>query len=115
MDPLEKETLDMPKKFTYVSSLMSNEEREQLQLVLLNNIDVFAWSHLDMVGINLMVASHELNIIVMTRPVRQKVRCFHPDGHQIIHMEVDNLLRVGFIREVKYPERLANVVVVPKK
>ena len=29
-------------------------------------------------------------------------------------MEVD-LLRVGFIREVKYPEWLANVVVVPKK
>ena len=30
-------------------------------------------------------------------------------------MEVDNLLASGFIREVKYPEWLANVVVVPKK
>ena len=30
-------------------------------------------------------------------------------------MEVDNLLRVGFIREVKYPQWLANVVVVLKK
>ena len=30
-------------------------------------------------------------------------------------MEVDNLLRAGFIREVKYPEWLANVVVVLKK
>ena len=39
----------------------------------------------------------------------------HPDRHQIIHMEVDNLLRAGFIREVKYPELLANMVVVPKK
>ena len=28
---------------------------------------------------------------------------------------MDNLLRAGFIREVKYPEWLANVVVVPKK
>ena len=28
---------------------------------------------------------------------------------------MDNLLRVGFIREVKYQEWLANVVVVPKK
>ena len=28
---------------------------------------------------------------------------------------MDNLLKVEFIREVKYPERLANVVVVPKK
>ena len=30
-------------------------------------------------------------------------------------MEVDNLLTVGFIREVKYPKCLVNVVVVPKK
>ena len=30
-------------------------------------------------------------------------------------MKVDNLLRAGFIREVKYPEWLANMVVVPKK
>ena len=68
-----------------------------------------------MVGINPTVASHKLNIIPMTIPVRQKVRCFHPDRHQIIQMEVDNLLSAGFIKEVKYPEWLANVVVVPKK
>ena len=28
---------------------------------------------------------------------------------------MDNLLEAGFIREIKYPEWLANVVVVPKK
>ena len=43
------------------------------------------------------------------------MRRFHLDYHQIIQTEVDNLLRAGFIREVKYPEWLANVVVVPKK
>ena len=42
MDPLEKETLDGLEKFTYVSSLLSNEEKEQLLLILLNNIDVYA-------------------------------------------------------------------------
>ena len=47
--------------------------------------------------------------------MRQKVRRFHLARHQIIQMEVDNLLRAGFIREVKYPEWLANVVMVPKK
>ena len=30
-------------------------------------------------------------------------------------MEVDNLLRACFIKEVKYPEWLANMVVVPNK
>ena len=42
VDPIEKIMLDEPKKFTYISSLMSDEEREQLRFVLLNNIDVFA-------------------------------------------------------------------------
>ena len=68
-----------------------------------------------MVGINPTMVSHKLNIIPTIRPVRQKVRCFHPDRHQIIQAEVDNLLRAGFIKEVKYPECMANVVVVPKK
>ena len=52
MDPLEKVTLDGLEKFTYINSLLSDEENEQLRLVLLNNIDVFAWSHSDVVGIN---------------------------------------------------------------
>ena len=103
MDPLKKVTLDGPKKFTYISSLLSNEEREQLRLVLLNNIDVFAWSHSYMVEINPTVASHKLNIIPTAKLIRQKVRCFHPDHHQIIQTEVDNLPRAGFIKEVKYP------------
>ena len=37
------------------------------------------------------------------------------DQCQIIQAEVDNLLALGFIREIKYPEWLANVVVVPKE
>ena len=77
MDPLEKVALDGLEKFTYVNSLLSNQESEQLQLVLLNNIDVFIWSHSDMVGINPMVASHKLNIILAVRPIRQKVRRIH--------------------------------------
>ena len=71
MDPLEKVILDEAKKFTYASSLLSEEEREQLQLMLLNNMDVFAWSHSDMAGINSAVASHKLKIIPAAKPVRQ--------------------------------------------
>ena len=85
MDPLEKVTLDEWEKFTYVRSLLSNEEREQLQLILLNNIDVFTWSQSDMVEINSMVASHKFNVIPNAKPVRQKMRRFHPARHQIIH------------------------------
>ena len=94
VDPLESVVLDGPEKVTYVSSLLSSKENEHLQRVLLRNIDVCTWNHLNMTGIDLMLASHKLNII---------------------QTEVDNLLREGFIKEVKYPEWLANVVVIPKK
>ena len=68
-----------------------------------------------MAGIDPTLASHKLNVIATAKPVRQKIRRFHPDRHQIIQTEVHNLSSAGFIREVKYPEWLANVVVVPKK
>ena len=105
---------DGPENFTNISSLLSNEEREHLRLMLVNNIYVFAWKHLDMIGINPTMASHKLNIIPAARPIRHKVRYFHPIRHQIIQTKVDNLLRTSFIREVKYLEWLANVVVAPK-
>ena len=103
MDPLETVALDGPKKFTYVNSLLSKEEKEQLQRILLRNINVFAWNHSDMTGIVLMLASHKLNVIPSKKPMRQKVRRFHPHHHQIMQIELDNL------------EWLANVVVVINK
>ena len=61
------------------------------------------------------MASHKLIDLPTAKTVRQRVRWFHSNRHQIIQAEVDNLLAAGFIREVKYPEWLANVTVVPKK
>ena len=68
-----------------------------------------------MVGISPIHASHKLNVISSARLIRQRVRRSHPDHHQVIQAKVDNILKAGFIREVKYPEWLANVAVVPKK
>ena len=104
MSPIETIAMDGSEKFTYVSTLLSNEEKEQLQHVLLENVDVFAWCHSDMVGIDQMLASHKLNIITSTKPIRQKIRRFHLDLHQIIQTNVNNLLRACFIKELKYPE-----------
>ncbi|KAJ9567722.1 hypothetical protein OSB04_003688 [Centaurea solstitialis] len=44
-----------------------------------------------------------------------KSRKFAPECNKVINDEVDNLLKTGKIREVKYPKWLANVVVVQKK
>ena len=115
MDPLEVVSLDGSERFIYISTHLSKEEKAWLRQVIQFNTEVFAWTNADMPGISPIHASHKLNIAPSARPVRQKVRRFHPDRHLVIQTEVDNLLHNGFIRIVKYLEWLANVVVVPKK
>ena len=112
VDPLETVSLDGSDICVYISTLLSEEEICQ---VIQFNADVFTWTHADMPGISQVQASHKLNVTPSARPVRQKVRHFHPDRYSIIRTEVKNLLQNEFIRAVKYPEWLANVVVVLKK
>ena len=70
MDPLEIIALDRLEKFTYVSTLLSSQVKEQLQHLLLGNADVLAWIHLDMVRIDPTLDSHKLNIIASAKPIR---------------------------------------------
>ena len=70
MDPLESILLDGPDKHTYVSSLLSEEEKEQFRQVFIGNIDVFAWTHSDMIDISPMHASHKLNVVPSAKPVK---------------------------------------------
>ena len=61
------------------------------------------------------MASHKLNVMPSSHHVRQKVRHFHPNRQKIIQTEIDKLVATRFIKEVKYSDWFANVVVVPKK
>ena len=70
VDPLEAVALDGPEKHTYISTLLASEEKEQLRHVLLGNKDIFAWSHSNMAGIDPTLASHKLNVITATKPMR---------------------------------------------
>ena len=57
-----------------------------------------------MKGIHPSIAFHRLNVLLTARPVRQKVRRFHPDKQKVIRDEIDKLLEAGFIKEVEYPD-----------
>jgi len=57
---------------------------------------------------------HKLNVDPNHRPVKQRRRTFAAERNQAVAEEVEKLLKVGFIREVDYPEWLANVVLVKK-
>ncbi|RVW92792.1 hypothetical protein CK203_042578 [Vitis vinifera] len=89
---------------TNISSLLTPEETQKMQNALKQNYDIFAWAHSDMKGIDPSITSHKLNVLPTARPIRQKVKRFHPNRQKIIRMEIDKLLESGFIREVDYPD-----------
>ena len=77
-------------------------------------MDVFAWSHEDMPGIDPSVITYRLNMYSSFKPVLQKKRVFAPEWDKAIKEEVQKLTVVKFIREVYYSNWLANVVMVKK-
>ena len=67
-----------------------------------------------MPGISPKVIEHKLNVNPKKKPFQQKRRVFTLEQNQAITNKVNKLLTAGFIREVYYPEWLANVVLVKK-
>jgi hypothetical protein len=61
-----------------------------------------------------LIIVHRLNVDPGSRPIKQRMRTFAPERNQTIAAEVSKLLAAEFIREVDYPEWLANVVLVKK-
>uniref|UniRef100_A0A2N9HFP5 RNA-directed DNA polymerase n=1 Tax=Fagus sylvatica TaxID=28930 RepID=A0A2N9HFP5_FAGSY len=105
---------DEPSKTTSIGTKMDRAIREAMISFLKSNLDVFAWTHDDMPGIDPSTICHKLNVDPSIRPIKQKRRVFAPDRNQAISDEVEKLLTAGFIREVFYPDWLANVVMVKK-
>ncbi|RVW68623.1 Transposon Ty3-I Gag-Pol polyprotein [Vitis vinifera] len=82
---------------------MTQEETQSIQNILRSNHDIFAWTHSDMKGIHPSIASHKLNVFPAARPIRQKIRRFHPDRQRVIQDEINKLLEAGFIRSFPLP------------
>ena len=116
VEELEEVILDesRPGRTTRMGTLASPTVRQDLANFLRMNQDVFAWSHEDMPGIDPLVIVHMLNVNLDSSPVRQKKRVFAQERDKAVAEEVRKLLEAGFIREVYYPDWLANVVMVRK-
>ena len=106
---------DDPEHLAYIGSKLAEDLKSLLIQFLRQNRDVFAWKQVDMGGIDPTVITHGLNTSPSFKPVKQKRRSFAPERLKSINEEVSKLLQVGAIREVEYPEWLANVVLVKKE
>ena len=105
---------DQPEHLVYIGSRLAKDVRDLLVHFLKQNIDMFAWKQEDMGGIDPAVITHKMNVSSSFKPIKQK-RSFAPERQKAINEEVKKLLQAKAIREVEYPDWLANVVLVKKE
>ena len=67
-----------------------------------------------MSGINPNIMVHKLNVSSSFPPIQQKKRIFTQERDKAIAEEVHKLVEADFIKEMYYPDWLANVVMVKK-
>jgi len=101
------------RKFKLCRSL-SQEAQDQIVEVITRHLDAFAWTTSDMPGIYPNFLCHRLTMDPQVRPVRQRRIKYNEERRLVIRQDTKKLLDAGHIREIQYPEWLANVILVKK-
>ena len=86
-----------PSETTKVGKELQSSLKDELVKFLKKNLDVFAWSHEDMPGIDGDVIEHRLNVDPIKKPIQQKRRLFALEWNKVVMEEVEKLLTAGFI------------------
>ena len=94
---------------------MGGEDKVETLLLLIQNVDVFAWSPYEVPRVDLEFIVHRLNVDPSFPPKKQKPRRSEREHIEAVRSEVQKLKEVGAIKEIYFPEWLANTVVVKKK
>ena len=102
-------------KFFQVGSQLPQQEREELIGFFKQNIDIFAWNTYKAPGVDPEFICHHLNVNPLVTPKKQLPRRPSKEYVEAVQEEVAKLKQAGAIKEVFYPEWLANTVVVKKK
>ena len=82
--PLDESNLE---KFTRIRTSMEEKTKKDLVQFLNKSMNVFAWSHEDMPGIDPSVITYRLNVSPSYKPARQKRRVFAPEKDNTIKEE----------------------------
>ena len=103
-EDLEKVVVDNDQeKFFQVGAQLLPQEKEQLVEFLRRNVDVFAWSAYEALGIDPSFICHHLNVNPSITPKRQPPRCPLKEHAEAVRNEVTKFKQAGAIKEVFYP------------
>ena len=94
---------------------MNNQGKAEMLLLLLQNVDVFAWSPYEVPGVDPEFIVHKLNMNPSFPSKKQKPRRSLKEHADAVNLEVQRLKEGGAITEIFFPRWLVNTVVVKKK
>jgi len=97
-----------------IGSGMDPSIEADLCRVLRSNLASFAWTARDMPGISPDVICHRLNVNPKSKAKIQRRRRLNEEKAKAAAEEIVKLQEAGHIKEIQYPEWLANVVMVKK-
>jgi len=113
-DELRHVPLIDEERYTSIDTTTVVADAELIHQALKKNVDLFAWTAAEVLGVNPEVITHRFSVYKEARPVAQKKRNHGEENRLAARAEVDKLLKVGFIPEARYTTWLANVVMVTK-
>ena len=102
-------------KYFQIGTSMENQDKVEVLLFLIQNVDVFAWSPYEVPRVDPEFIVHKLNVDPSVPPKKHKPRRLAKKHVEAVKTEVQRLKEVRVIREIYFPEWLANTVVVKKK
>ena len=102
-------------KFFQVGAQLPPQEKEELVVFLKNNINVFAWNAYEAPKVDPNFICHRLNVYPSVTLKKQPHRRSSKEHSDAVKDEMTKLKRARAIKEVFYPEWLANTIVVKKK
>ena len=106
---------DDMERFFQIGAQLPLLEREQLVAFLRKNVDVFAWDAYETPRVDPNFICHHLNVNPSITLKRQPPRRPSREHAEAIRNEMTKLKQARAIKEVFYPQWLANMVVMKKK
>ena len=86
-----------------VRASMEDKDRVRVLLFLMQNVDVFAWSPYEVLGVDPEFIVHKLKVDPLYPPKKQKLKRSAKEQVEAVRQEVKKLKEVGAIQEIFFP------------
>ncbi|GKF54321.1 reverse transcriptase domain-containing protein, partial [Tanacetum coccineum] len=77
-------------------------------------MDVFTWEPVDMTGVPRRIIEHNFNVNLSIEPEQQKRRVLSPKKSRVVDRDVEEWVKAGIVRPVRYPIWIVNPTLVKK-